>query len=85
MNIYAEEFSVNVYRYILVNVECRLAMLVGNCIVLSMAFNLMDRCQLNVRWARVMIHFKRFLLRLALENVRKLNLKENRQRFIDLK
>lgn len=66
-----QEFSVNVYRYILVNVEYKLVMLVGNCIVSNMAFNLMDKCQQNVRWVRLMIHFKHFLLRLALENVSK--------------
>jgi predicted phosphatase len=62
--------SVNVFRFILVNVVYKLEMLVGNYIVLNMEYNLMDKCQLIVHLDRVMIHFKHFLLRQELENVR---------------
>ncbi len=62
--------SVNVFQFILVNVVYRLEMLVGNYIVLNMEYNRMDKCQLSVHLDRVMIHFKHFLRKQELENVR---------------
>ncbi len=67
--IYFVYYSVNVFLSMLAKLESKLEMLVGSCTVLSMEFNLMDKCLRIRRSELVMIPSTPFSARLGLENM----------------